>query len=271
MGALPNSLDDFLVRALLAGIGLALVTGPLGCVVVWRRMAFFGDALAHAGLLGVAGALVLGATGPLGLGLGVFAIAALSGLVLYALEDRGGLTGDTVLGILAHGALAVALVVLSLVPGLTVDLEALLFGDILSVSWGEVAVVWVGGGIVLAVLARHWNALLALTVSPELASAEGRRPDRARLAFVMMVAASVALAIKLVGALLVTALMIVPAAAARRLASGPEAMAGGAAAIGSASVVAGLALSLALDTPAGPSIVVAATLTFAVLMGVRRG
>ena len=263
--------DDFLVRALLAGVGLALVAAPLGCVVVWRRMAFFGDALAHAGLLGVAGALLLGATGAGATGLGVFLIALLAGAVLYALEGRAGLTGDTVLGILAHGALAAAIVALAAVPGVRVDVEALLFGDILTVNWSDVALVWLGGAAILVALSRSWNALLALTVSPEVAEAERPGVDRARLTFIAMIAGVVALAVKLVGALLVTALLIVPAATARRFAASPETMAVLAALVGVLAVLGGLAMSLTADTPAGPSIVVVATMLFALSLAVRRG
>ena len=263
--------DDFLVRALLAGVGLALVAAPLGCVVVWRRMAFFGDALAHAGLLGVAGALLLGATGAGATGLGVFIVALLAGAVLYALEGRAGLTGDTVLGILAHGALATAIVALAAVPGVRVDVEALLFGDILTVAWGDVALVWLGGAAILVALARSWNALLALTVSPEVAEAERPGVDRARLTFIAMIAGVVALAVKLVGALLVTALLIVPAATARRFAASPETMAMLAALAGILAVLGGLVMSLTADTPAGPSIVVVATMLFALSLLVRRG
>ena len=270
MDALAGLLDDFIVRAFLAGAGIALVAGPLGCVVVWRRMAFFGDALAHAGLLGVALAVSLGAGGTLGIGLGVALVAGASGLILYMLEGKRGVAGDTALGIVAHGGLAAAVTLLALAGPGNVDIEALLFGDILTIDWLGVAWVWLGAALVLAALARFWTALLALTVSPDVAAAEQAHPDRARLAFVLMVAATVALAIKLVGALLVTALLVVPAATARRLAGGPESMAALAAVCGLASVTLGLGASLLADAPAGPAIVLAAVALFALSLPMRR-
>ena len=260
MDALP--LDAFLLRAALAGLGVALVAGPLGCVLVWRRMAFFGDALAHAGLLGVAMGLLLGGGG-IGVALGTFALAALAALALNALERRGGLAGDAALGIVAHGGLALALTLVALVPALRVDLEALLLGDVLTVGWGDVWLVWGGGAFVLLALLRLWRPLVALSASPEIAAAEGLDPDRTRRGFTLLVAATVALAIQLVGALLVTALMIVPAAAARRLAGAPEAMALWSAAIAAVSVLAGLVASLAIDAPPGPAVVLAAVALFA--------
>ena len=267
MDALP--IDAFLVRAAVAGLGIALVAGPLGCVLVWRRMAFFGDALAHAGLLGVAMGLLLGGGG-IGVALGTFAVAALAALALDALERRRGLAGDAALGIVAHGGLALALTLVALVPALRVDLEALLLGDVLTVGWADVALVWVGGAVVLGALARLWRPLVALSASPEIAAAEGLDPNRTRRLFTLLVAAAVALAIQLVGALLVTALMIVPAATARRLAGAPEAMAVWAAAVAAVSVLAGLVLSLWIDAPPGPAVVLAAVALFAASLG-RRG
>ena len=273
MDALPFdvTLDGFLVRAALAGLGVALVAGPLGCVMVWRRMAFFGDALAHAGLLGVAIGLLVsgGAGGGVAAAAGTFAVAALAALALDALERRGGVTGDAALGIVAHGALALALTMVALVPALRVDLEALLLGDVLTVGWGDVALVWIGGAAVLAALLALWRPLVALAASPDIAAAEGLRPERARRLFTLLVAAAVALAIKLVGALLVTALLIVPASAARRLAGAPEAMALWAAGLAALATLAGLLASLWLDAPPGPAVVLAAVALFGATL-VRR-
>jgi zinc transport system permease protein len=253
-------LDDFLVRALLAGCGVALVAGPLGCFVVWRRMAYFGDTMAHAALLGVALSLLLSVN----LMLAVFAVCAVSSLVLFALERRRTLPIDTLLGILAHSTLALGLVLVSLMHWVRVDLLAYLFGDILAVSRTDVAVIWIGGAVVLALLAATWRPLLAATVNEELAEAEGMRPDRARILFMLAMALTIAIAMKVVGILLITSLLIIPAAAARRFSASPEGMAALAAGFGVLSVAAGLGGSFAWDTPAGPSIVVTALLVFLV-------
>ncbi|MGB7204026.1 MAG: metal ABC transporter permease, partial [Anderseniella sp.] len=141
-------------------------------------------------------------------------------------------------------------------------LMGFLFGDILAVSKLDIAVIWLGGGVVLAILAAIWRPLFAATVNRELAQAEGMNPDRANIIFMLLMAAVIAISMKIVGVLLITAMLIIPAATSRRFASGPEVMALLAAAIGAVSVVAGLFGSLKWDTPAGPSIVVAALCLF---------
>lgn len=251
-------LDDFFWRALLGGVGVALVAGPLGCFIVWRRMAYFGDTMAHSALLGVALALLLGAS----ITAGVFVIAALVSVALLLLQRQGALSSDALLGILSHSTLAIGLVMLAFMSWVRVDLMAFLFGDILAVSKLDVALVWVGGAVVLAVIAALWRPLLAATVSTELAEAEGLRPERARIAFMLLMAAVIAIAMKIVGILLITSLLIVPAATARRLATTPEQMAVLAALVGAIAAVGGLFGSLAWDTPSGPSIVVAALILF---------
>ncbi|WP_065817291.1 MAG: zinc ABC transporter permease subunit ZnuB [Nitratireductor rhodophyticola] len=251
-------LDDFFIRALVAGIGLALVTGPLGCFVVWRRMAYFGDTMAHSALLGVALSLVM----EINLMVGVFLVAALASLALIFLERRRALSTDALLGILSHSTLALGLVMVAFMTWVRVDLMGFLFGDILAVSKADIAVIYAGGAAVTALLIWLWRPLLAATVNPDIAQAEGLKPERSRFVFMLLMAAVIAIAMKLVGILLITALLIIPAATARRFASGPEVMAVLAALIGAFSVVGGLTASLQFDTPSGPSIVVAALVLF---------
>jgi zinc transport system permease protein len=253
-------LDDFLIRAGLAGIGLSLATGPLGAFVVWRRMAYFGDATAHAAILGVALALAT----DLPIGLGTLVVAAAMALAVSGLAARGWAM-DTTLGVLAHSALAFGLVAVSFFPAVRTDLSAYLFGDILAVSRTDLALIWAGAALVAALLAWRWQALLTATLNEDLAHASGINPDRERLVLTLALALTVAVALKVVGALLIAALLIIPAAAARALARSPEAMALGAIAIGAVSTLAGLQLSLWQDTPAGPSIIVAAATLFASL------
>ena len=253
-------LDDFLVRALLAGIGLALVTGPAGCFVVWRHLAYFGETIAHSALLGVVLALVL----RIDLVIGIFVSACLVTLLMFALRRRGTLPADTVLGLLAHGGLATGLVILAFFPNIRIDLQALLFGDILAVSRTDLALIWGGGALVLAVLGRIWRPLLAATVNVDLATVAGLQPERTRLIFGFLTATVIAVAIKIVGILLIVALLVIPPATARRFAVNPEQMAALAAAAGVLAIAGGLFASARLDTPSGPSIVVAALLLFAV-------
>ena len=263
----PEMLDDFFIRALLAGIGVALVAGPLGCFIVWRRMAYFGDTLSHGALLGVALGLLL----QVDLTLAVFAVSALVSLALLVLQRRASLSADALLGLLSHSSLALGLVVLAFMTWVRVDLMGLLFGDILAVSRSDLALIWGGGAIVLALLAAVWRPLFAATVNPEIAEAEGMRPDRANIVFMLLMAGVIAIAMKIIGVLLITAMLIIPAAAARRLASGPEQMAVLASAIGVAAVLGGLFGSLQWDTPSGPSIVVAALGLFLVSLMPLRG
>lgn len=252
-------LDDFFIRALLAGVGVALVTGPLGCFIVWRRLAYFGDTLSHAALLGVALALLF----EVNITFAVFAISATVSLALLLMQRRRTLPGDTLLGLLAHSTLALGLVVLAFMTWVRVDLMGFLFGDILAVTKFDVAVIWIGGGAVLVALVAIWKPLFAGTVNQELAIAEGLPFERANIAFMLLMAAVIAIAMKIVGVLLITAMLLIPAATARRFATGPEQMAILAAIIGAASVIAGLFGSLQWDTPSGPSIVVAAMGLFA--------
>ena len=257
-GTTTTMLDDFLTRAAFAGLGLSLATGPLGSFVVWRRMAYFGDATSHAAILGVAFALAT----DLPIGIGTLVVALAMALTVATLAAKGWVM-DTALGVLAHSALALGLVAVSFLHGIRTDLSAWLFGDILAVSKGDVLFIWLGALFVLALLAWRWQALLTATLNEDLAHASGLNPDRERLILVVALAIVVAVAIKVVGALLIAAMLIIPAAAGRALSRTPEAMAASATAIGAVSTLVGLALSLWQDTPAGPSIVVAATLIFA--------
>ncbi len=260
-----NMLDDFLIRAGLAGLGLCLATGPLGSFVVWRRMAYFGDATAHAAILGVALALAT----DLPVYAGTLGVALAMALTVASLTGRGQ-SADTMLGVLAHSALALGLVAVSFLTSVRVDLSAFLFGDILAVTRADLIWVWGGSLAVLALLIWRWQGLVTATVSEDLAQAAGGNPARERLALTVALALVVAVAIKIVGALLIAAMLIVPAAAARSVARTPEGMALGATLAGMAAVVAGLAGSLEWDTPAGPSIVVAAAALFVVSLGVGR-
>lgn len=251
-------LDDFFTRALVAGIGVALTAGPLGCFVVWRRMAYFGDTIAHSALLGVALSLLLN----INLLVTVFAVALVVSLLLLLLQRRQTLSADALLGILSHSALAIGLVMVAFMSWVRIDLIAFLFGDILAVTRSDIALIWGGGLFVLAAIAFLWRPLVASTVSEEVAEAEGLSPERTRLLFMLLMALTIAIAMKIVGIMLITSLLIIPAATARRFSTGPEAMAVLASLIGALAVVGGLFGSLHYDTPSGPSIVVAALILF---------
>lgn len=251
-------MPDFLLNALLAGLALALVAGPLGSFVVWRRMAYFGDTLSHAALLGVALGFLLDVSPTLAVTAGCLLLAVL----LVTLQQRQALASDTLLGILAPTTLSLGLVVLSFMDEVRIDLMGYLFGDLLAVNGNDLAWILGGSALVMALLLPLWRRLLAITVHEELAQVEGLPVAALRLALMLLIAVVIAVAMKIVGVLLITSLLIIPAAAAQRHARTPEQMAIGASILGMLAVAAGLSLSWFQDTPAGPSIVVSAAAIF---------
>lgn len=251
-------LDDFIIRALLAGMAVVLMTGALGVVLLWRRMAYFGDTLSHSALLGVAVGVLLGAN----VNVFIVLVCVLIALGLLVMQREQRLGGDALLGVMGHGALALGMVSLAFIPGTRVDLMGYLFGDILAVSWLDVSIAWSVAVLVLSVLAWIWRALLSLTVHEELAQADGINPLIIHGVYMVLVALMVAMAMKVVGVLLVTALLIMPAATARVFAKTPEQMLLGAMLLGVLALCLGMAGSLLWDTPTGPSIVLGALLLF---------
>jgi zinc transport system permease protein len=252
--------EPFLLRALLAGLGLALVAAPLGCFVVWRRMAYYGETVAQAGLIGIAAGLALSLNLTLSVLIVTFAVSGL--LLLLARQQIVPL--DSLLGLLAHTALAIGVIATAMVRGPQLDLMAFLFGDIFAVTASDLRWIYIGGAAALIGLLFVWRPLLALSVHEDLAAAEGTPAARAKLMFVLILALVVAIAIKVVGVLLTIAFLIMPAAAARPLSETPEQMALFAAIFGGLSVALGLFLSVTFDTPGGPTIVVMLALFFAV-------
>lgn len=244
-------LEPFLLRALAAGIGIAIIAAPLGCFVVWRRMAYFGETIAQASLIGIALGLAMQADLTATVLVTALAVAGL----LLALGRQTLVPMDSLLGLLHHIALAAGVVATASLKGPSVDLVGYLFGDVLSVTTGDLAWVWGGGAIVLAAILWLWQPLLRLTIHPDLAAAEGVPVERTRILFTLLLALTIALAMKVVGALLAIAFLIVPAVAARPLASSAEAMALTAAGLAATSVAAGLFTSTLYDVPSGPAIV----------------
>jgi len=249
--------DSFLMRAAFAGFGVALAAAPLGCFVVWRRMAYFGEAIAHASILGVALAL----TFSFSLFGGVLIVALLMATIVSGISGRS-YAMDTLLGVTAHSALAVGLVSVSLLQGVRIDLMSYLFGDILSVSKNDILVIWGGAISVLIIIKWRWSALLISTINPDLAHASGINPKREQLVLTVALAIVVAVAIKVIGILLIAAMLIIPAAAAQPFSQTPERMVFIAASLGGFSAIGGLRLAYIYDTPTGPTIVCVATTIF---------
>ena len=212
--------DDFFIRALIAGIGIALVTGPLGCFIIWRRLSFFGDTLSHSALLGVTIAFFF----ELNIAFSVFLISSAIALILLKLQKTTKLPGDALLGLLAHSSLAVGLVVIGFLTSIRFDIMGLLFGDILAVNEIDLLIIWIGGALILLILKYIWKPLFASTVNHELAEAEGMNPDKVNAIFTVLLAAIIAISIKIVGLLLITGMLIMPAAMARNVSNNPTQM-----------------------------------------------
>ena len=252
--------DDFFIRALIAGVGIAIIAGPLGCLVIWRRLSYFGDTLSHSALLGVTLAYAFS----INITLSVFVISSIVAILLINLQKRTKLAGDSLLGLLAHSTLAIGLVLIGFLSSIRFDLMGLLFGDILAVTTEDIALVWIGGIIILGILYYIWKSIFSATVNYDLAAAEGMRPEISNLIFTLLLAAVIALSIKMIGALLITGLLLIPAAIARNLSNSPKQMIIISVLAGITSVVIGLFTSLELNTSSGPSIIVVSLALFVV-------
>tara|TARA_B100000945_G_scaffold153051_1_gene122732 strand:+ start:451 stop:1254 length:804 start_codon:yes stop_codon:yes gene_type:complete len=252
--------DDFFIRALIAGVGIAIVVGPLGCFVIWRRLSYFGDTLSHSALLGV----TLAYSFSLNISLSVFIVSAVVALLLINLQKRTKLAGDSLLGLLAHSTLAIGLVLIGFLSYIRFDLMGLLFGDILAVTIEDIALVWVGGFVILGILYFIWKSLFSATVNYDLSAAEGMKPEVSNFIFTLLLAGVIALSIKMIGALLITGLLLIPAATARNISNSPNQMVFLATLVGIISVIAGLFTSLELNTSSGPTIIVVALILFIV-------
>lgn len=256
---------EFLLPSILAGLGIALIAGPLGSFVVWRKMAYFGDTLAHASLMGLALGFLLDVNLYLALTICCLALA----IVLVSLQKQKLVATDTLLGILAHSSLSLGLVTVSVLDNVRIDLMSYLFGDLLAVTPEDIAYIFTGVIVVSALMMFFWRPLLSTTVNEELAAVEGHNVDLMRLILMLMVGLVIALGMKFVGALIMTSLLIIPAATARRFSRTPEQMAILASVLGAISVLLGLSMSWHLDTPAGPSVVISATALFLLAQSYR--
>ncbi|WP_367989193.1 zinc ABC transporter permease subunit ZnuB [Vibrio sp. NTOU-M3] len=249
---------EFLLPSIFAGLGIALIAGPLGSFVVWRKMAYFGDTLAHASLMGLA----LGFLFDINLYLALLICCLALAVLLVTLQKQKLVATDTLLGILAHSSLSIGLVAVSFLDNVRIDLMSYLFGDLLAVSSSDLLFIYSGVACVSLVLMAFWRPLLSTTVNEKLAAVDGHNVDLMRLLLMLMVGVVIAVGMKFVGALIMTSLLIIPAATARRFAGTPEQMAALASAIGALAVLCGLSLSWHFDTPAGPSVVISATMMF---------
>ncbi|MET0155220.1 MAG: iron chelate uptake ABC transporter family permease subunit [Rickettsiales bacterium] len=264
--ALFFSQDPFIWRAALAGVGVAVACGPVGCFVVWRRMAYFGDSLAHGSMLGVALGLFVGVGAQWGTAISAVAFAAL----LLRLQRKRALGADALLGIMAHSALSFGMIAAALLFRGGINVDRYLFGDMLAASSADLVPVYAAAFLSVFLTLRYWPSLMLSSVNEDLAAAEGVNVDRMRSLVTVMAAMAVAAAVQTTGMLLVTSLLIVPAASARQVTRSPGAMAAVATIIGCASVLAGLGLSLRFDVPSGPAVVAVGASAFFALFAFAR-
>jgi zinc transport system permease protein len=253
-------MDDFLIKAMIAGIGVAIIAGPMGSLIVWKRMAFFGDALSHSALLGVALAFLINIHHILG----IIFITTLFSLLIVVLQKNRSYSTDTLMGIIAHSSLALGIVVVSFIERARIDLVSFLFGDVLATSSADIIMIY--GAVIFSVIMLYsiWKPLLLTTVSEDLARVEGVNVEMVGFKFMLLISLLVAVSIKVVGILLVTSLLVIPAAAARKYSKTPEHMAIISGVFGIIAVTLGLLASLKFDTPSGPTIVVVALILFIV-------
>lgn len=259
-------MPDFILYALVAGLALAVVAGPLGSFVVWRKMAYFGDTLSHASLLGVALGFVL----KINLTFAIIICCILVAILLVSLQRKQPLASDTLLGILAHSTLSLGLVVLSFMPDVKVNLMDYLFGDILTITASDLYWIVGGSSFVLLLIILLWQQLLSITVHEELAAVEGLPVIAIRLALMLMVAIVIAVAMKIVGVLLIASLLVIPPATARFHTASPEQMAISASILGMLSICLGLTFSYYSNAPTGPAIVLSTAMLFIVSFIFRR-
>ena len=249
--------DPFILRGILAGIAVALISGLVGCFVVWRRMSYYGESIAHSSLLGVGFAILMGVS----INLGIVFTCLLFGILFLWLQHSKVLSSDTLLGVLAHLALALGIIVISL-NKIKIDIHAFLFGDILTVSSSDLWGMYLGVLIAVFLICYNWSSLLLVTIDEDLAKAEGVNTLNINLLFTFILTIVVAISIQIIGLLLITAMLIIPAAASRRLTNSPETMALVATFIGIVSVILGIMLSVEIDAPSGPSIVLVSAILF---------
>ena len=249
--------DPFIIRGILAGIAVALISGLVGCFVVWRRMSYYGESIAHSSLLGVGLGILMG----IGINLGVIFTCLLFGILFLWLQQSKVLSSDTLLGVLAHLALSVGVIVISM-NRVKIDIHSFLFGDILTVTQNDLWGMYLAVLVVVIIICLNWSSLLLVTIDEDLAKAEGVNPLFINLLLTSILTIVVAVSIQIIGLLLITSMLIIPAAASRRLVNSPETMAVVATVIGILSVIIGIFLSIDIDAPSGPSIVVVSAILF---------
>ena len=260
-------LDDFLVRSVIAGVLMVSTAAPIGCLMVWQRLAFLSDTLGHAAVMGVGLGLLLQLPPMFGV-LGVVLLIVVS---LSQVTSFNNALSETTLAIISHTGLAAGLILIGLLPANTVSLEAILFGDLLAVTINDLVMILVTTLVLGGLLLLHWRSFVAVSVSREIAQAEGIEVRKVQLLMFLMIALLVAVMMKVMGVLLIAAMLVIPTSSARMLSSSPERMVLFSALFGFAALSGGIFSSFQFDWQTGPAIVLSATaLLLVTLLVVRR-
>lgn len=256
----------FFQRAIIVGLILGTLMAALGVFVVLRRMSFFADAIGHSALTGIALGLLLDIN-PF---IAALAFALLVALLIAGVRTISRQSFDTLLGVFFAAAVSIGVIIVSLTPGYQADLVNILFGDILTVAPLDMLLSVILALVIAVILFFSGKALVSLTFDASLARAESIPVARHELTFLLLLAATIALSIKFVGVMLVTAMLIIPAAAAQNLAKSLSSMFVWAGAIALFAVAAGMLASAAFNLPSGPAIVLVSTLVFIFSLFFRR-
>ncbi|CRK85667.1 High-affinity zinc uptake system membrane protein ZnuB [Candidatus Providencia siddallii] len=249
----------------MTGVLLSIAAGPLGSFIIWRHMSYFGDTLAHASLLGISLGLLLNIN-PF---FTIIVVTLLLTFILVLLEKNPEFTTDSMLGIIAHSSLSIGLVIISFMKNIRVELISYLFGDLLSVDYKDIIILLIGVLINSILLFFNWKSLLSVTINHELAFSDGINIQKNNLLLMLMIALTISISMKFVGALIITSLLIIPPSAARRFSNTPEQMSFIAILLGVISITTGLIFSAYYDTPVGPSVVICSTFLFIISLFIK--
>ena len=256
---------ELLVPAWIMGTLLVFLTAPLGCLMLWRRMSFFADTMAHGTLLGVALAAMLS----LPLWVGVSFTAILLVAVLWVLHDPR-LPNDALLALCSATLLCSGLLLMQHLPELRSELLSYLFGDLLTIEWADLPIFATVIIVALLILYKNWQAQIQIAIDPDIAVSEGVNAKWQRLVFMLLLALFTVLALRAVGSLLMGALLVIPALAARLLSHSPKQMVIGSFIIAQLGITIGLWSSAGLDTSTGLTIVLTMSLLFAIIFIVQK-
>jgi len=259
-------LDDFLVRSVIAGLIMVAIAAPMGCLMVWQRLAFLSDTLGHAAVMGVGLGLLLEVT-PV---FGVLAVALLIVFALNRVNSFNSALSETTLAIISHTGLAGGIILVGLLPAQAVNLEAILFGDLLATTRADLTWLLITTVVLLLLLLHHWRSFVAVSVSREIAQAEGIEVRKVHLLMYIMIALLVAVMMKVMGVLLIAAMLVIPTSSARLFSRSPEQMVAVSALYGLGALAGGISSSFHFDWQTGPAIVVSATLLLLITLAITR-